>query len=56
VLPQPEKPAVETAVAEVVSKAPEPAAKPTRAIKTAAQYRHDPDSVRRAFETGEFPY
>jgi polyphosphate kinase 2 len=41
-----------TTATEVTSKAKErPAAKPTP-----AQIRNDPDAIKRAFETGEFPY
>jgi polyphosphate kinase 2 len=34
----------------------EPEEAPTHHRLTPAQFRHDPDAVRRAFETGEFPY
>ena len=47
------------ASAGIETGAPQPAATATadpHPVKSPSQYRHDADSVRRAFETGEFPY
>ncbi len=45
-----------SAAGEVPGAAPAAKATPEPAAPTLAQRRRDPDAIRRAFETGEYPY